>query len=435
MALRVLLADESTTIRKVIQLALQDFGVEVKAVPSGLDVAEVARLFNPDVVFADVLLQKRNGYEVCAELKRDATLRDIPVILMWNSFMAFDEGLAKTSAANDRLEKPFDVDTLRALILKHVPVAKGNPVASHLEFDPSPSAKLAAEVKAQANNEISARATTSLPEPPRPSRPASPPVPPHQDPPAAAAVPEWNMDSFDNIDDFAKQIEAAIPDPPQSQGTSREGDSSPEPFDAEGEERFESFSLSQSSDDQPEPKLSRLAATAGPESQPAGNVVSPLASGDELRSASMQEPKQQVRTEHRLKPESDVLPVEPEEPWTNHDINEFRLDLRGDDIEVAEPIVPILDEPPSISMDPDDTVVSGLELDDDRTTAGTQAQTQGAPAAQHKSASPATLEAHVREDLEKLVERLVRELLPEIAERVVKRELDRILDDQAGVNL
>ena len=54
MALRVLLADESTTIKKVMQLALQEFAVEVKAVRSGLDVSEVARSFSPDIVFADV---------------------------------------------------------------------------------------------------------------------------------------------------------------------------------------------------------------------------------------------------------------------------------------------------------------------------------------------------------------------------------------------
>ena len=91
MALRVLLADESTTIKKVMQLALQDFAVEVKAVHSGLDVTEVARGFAPDIVFADVLLQKKNGYEVCAELKRDSKLNSIPTVLMWSSFMDLDE--------------------------------------------------------------------------------------------------------------------------------------------------------------------------------------------------------------------------------------------------------------------------------------------------------------------------------------------------------
>ena len=68
MALRVLLADESSTIKKVMQLALQDFGVEVKSVPIGLDVSQAAKSFRPDIIFADVLLAKKSGYDVSAEL-------------------------------------------------------------------------------------------------------------------------------------------------------------------------------------------------------------------------------------------------------------------------------------------------------------------------------------------------------------------------------
>jgi CheY-like chemotaxis protein len=69
MALRVLLADESSTIKKVMQLALQDFGVEVKAVPIGVDVVQVAKSFEPDIIFADILLAKMNGYEVSKATK------------------------------------------------------------------------------------------------------------------------------------------------------------------------------------------------------------------------------------------------------------------------------------------------------------------------------------------------------------------------------
>src|SRR5690606_20789003 len=118
MALRVLLADESTTIKKVMQLALQDFAVEVKAVHVGIDVVEVARSFKPDVIFADILLQKKNGYEVSADLKRDEGLKSIPVVLMWSSFMDLDENLAQQSGADGRLEKPFDVENLRQQILE-----------------------------------------------------------------------------------------------------------------------------------------------------------------------------------------------------------------------------------------------------------------------------------------------------------------------------
>jgi CheY-like chemotaxis protein len=138
MALRVLLADESSTIKKVIQLALQDYGVEVKSVPVGLDVLTVAKTFKPDIIFADVLLAKKSGYEVSQELKSDAEMKNTPVILMWSGFMELDEDRAKRSLANDRLEKPFDAELLRSLVRKYVPRTQSNTVSTYLTFPPMP---------------------------------------------------------------------------------------------------------------------------------------------------------------------------------------------------------------------------------------------------------------------------------------------------------
>ena len=134
MALRVLLADESSTIKKVFQLALQDFAVEVRPVNIGVDVAMVAGSFKPDIVFADVLLQKKNGYDVCAELKADAHLRGIPVVLMWSGFMELDEDKFQASQANAQLEKPFDVQALRKLVTDLVPRTQNQSLSQFLTF-------------------------------------------------------------------------------------------------------------------------------------------------------------------------------------------------------------------------------------------------------------------------------------------------------------
>ncbi len=138
MALRVLLADESSTIKKVIQLSLQDFGVEVKAVPLGVDVIAVAKSFHPDIIFADVLLAKRNGYEVCGDLKNDAELKNIPVVLMWSGFMDIDEPKARAARPDRRLEKPFDAENIRKLVRELVPPTQGNVIASYLTFPELP---------------------------------------------------------------------------------------------------------------------------------------------------------------------------------------------------------------------------------------------------------------------------------------------------------
>lgn len=138
MGLRVLLADESSTIKRVIQLALQDFAVEVKSVPVGLDVVAVAKTFNPDIIFADVLLAKRSGYEVASDIKNESDLKKIPVVLMWSGFMELDESKVLASRVDGRLEKPFDPEQLRTLCKDLVPSLKANVISEYLTFPERP---------------------------------------------------------------------------------------------------------------------------------------------------------------------------------------------------------------------------------------------------------------------------------------------------------
>lgn len=163
MALRVLLADESATIKKVMQLALQDYGVEVRSVPIGLDVVPVAKSFKPDIIFADILLSKKNGYEVCAEVKADSVLSKIPFVLMWSGFMDYDQGRADKSGVNDRLEKPFDADKLRTLVKSLVPETNENIISNYITFpnlpeiqeDQKPEAKSIVDLEEQEKTNIS----------------------------------------------------------------------------------------------------------------------------------------------------------------------------------------------------------------------------------------------------------------------------------------
>lgn len=170
MALRVLLADESVTIKKVIQLALQDFAVEVKAVPVGLDVLEVSKSFQPDLVFADILLQKRSGYDVCRDLKKDAQTAAIPVILMWSSFMELDQKQVDACGADGRLEKPFEVEMLRKLVLDLVPRTRSQRLATFLEYP----ATIAAPLKAEIDAEKVQRQAAAVANPPASQTPTGP---------------------------------------------------------------------------------------------------------------------------------------------------------------------------------------------------------------------------------------------------------------------
>jgi len=174
MALRVLLADESSTIKKVFQLALQDFAVEVRPVNIGVDVLPVAKNFQPDIIFADVLLQKKSGYEVSAELKTDPALAKVPVVLMWSGFMELDEDKYQASHANGRLEKPFDVSTLRKLVSELVPKTQSQRMSQFLSFPKMPEMQEPPQPQAAPPKAEEEFQQVSIPKMKKPAAPAAP---------------------------------------------------------------------------------------------------------------------------------------------------------------------------------------------------------------------------------------------------------------------
>lgn len=135
MSLRVLLADESPSIKKAFELALQDYGVKIQIVQQGVDIKELFQSFSPDICFMDILLPKLNGYDACTELKADPSSKNTPVVLMWSGFMELDKAKYASSQANGDLEKPFETDTLRALVQNLVPKLGSNELSDHIVMD------------------------------------------------------------------------------------------------------------------------------------------------------------------------------------------------------------------------------------------------------------------------------------------------------------
>jgi len=201
MPLRVLLADESPTIKKVIQISLQDFAVDLKTVQLGIDVLQVTKQFQPDIIFADVLLQKRNGYETTSDLKNDPTTKHIPVILMWSGFMDLDEAKFKESRADAQLEKPFDADTIRALVKKLVQKTQSHTLSNYLEF---PTLTFQEDEGQDSQQEHSSE--THVQE--DGLRDSNDELPYEANATSESNSNTWNMDSFEDIDQFRSNMGA-----------------------------------------------------------------------------------------------------------------------------------------------------------------------------------------------------------------------------------
>lgn len=116
MGYKLLLADDSITIQKVVELIIGDEGFELKITGDGQEALKVCREYKPDIVLADVEMPKMNGYELCRNIKSDPKLHATPVILLIAAFDVFDEQKAVEVKADRHLPKPFGKDEFLTMI-------------------------------------------------------------------------------------------------------------------------------------------------------------------------------------------------------------------------------------------------------------------------------------------------------------------------------
>jgi CheY-like chemotaxis protein len=113
---KLLLADDSPTVQKVISLTFEDEGMEVVSASDGTEALRVLEEQRPDILLADVWMPGPNGYELCERVKHDARLRHIPVVLLVSKFEPFNEAEARRVGADTVLTKPFQ--SIRDLVSK-----------------------------------------------------------------------------------------------------------------------------------------------------------------------------------------------------------------------------------------------------------------------------------------------------------------------------
>jgi CheY-like chemotaxis protein len=128
MSRRILLADDSVTIQKVIELTFMDEDFAVTAVSNGDEALARLAEVQPDLVIADVHMPGANGYEVCRRAK--AWRAGVPVLLLVGTFEPFDEGEMRAAGADAHLKKPFDSQELLSLVHELLARAPGAPAAA-----------------------------------------------------------------------------------------------------------------------------------------------------------------------------------------------------------------------------------------------------------------------------------------------------------------
>jgi CheY-like chemotaxis protein len=124
---KLLVADDSLTIQKVIRLALSNEGYEIQAISDGADALQQISVFRPDLVLIDVSLPTRTAFEIKRELNAMDEFENTRFILMSSAFEKIDETQAAEVKFHGRLTKPFDPAHLRQVLQEvlNAPAASG----------------------------------------------------------------------------------------------------------------------------------------------------------------------------------------------------------------------------------------------------------------------------------------------------------------------
>lgn len=119
--LKVLVVDDSNTIRKTAETLLSKAGCQVVTATDGFDSLAKIADHQPDVIFVDIMMPRLDGYQTCALIKHNKELRSTPVIMLSSKDGLFDKAKGRIVGADDYLTKPFSKNELFDALEKYAP--------------------------------------------------------------------------------------------------------------------------------------------------------------------------------------------------------------------------------------------------------------------------------------------------------------------------
>jgi CheY-like chemotaxis protein len=207
----ILLADDSLTIQKVVELTFADTSYAVVAVSSGEELLEKLPECQPDLVICDVIMPGKDGYEVCQEIKSTPATLHIPVILLTGTFEPFDRDRALAAGCSEIITKPFEarklVETVEELLGGAAPAAAPAAEEVPTQFDATTPAGFDMSAAEQP-----APAAAGLAEP----TPAAPePEPPVESAEEANSGLDFTTSGFAEMEAAAVDEHEMVPEAPQ----------------------------------------------------------------------------------------------------------------------------------------------------------------------------------------------------------------------------
>ncbi len=122
---KVLVIDDSNTIRRSAEIFLKQGGHEVVLAEDGFDALAKVSDYQPHLIFCDILMPRLDGYQTCAIIKRNARFSGVPIVMLSSKDGVFDKARGRMVGAQDYLTKPFTKDQLLQAVQQFGKVTQG----------------------------------------------------------------------------------------------------------------------------------------------------------------------------------------------------------------------------------------------------------------------------------------------------------------------
>lgn len=129
-SLKVMVIDDSKTIRRTAETLLKKVGCNVITAVDGFDALAKIADNRPDIIFVDIMMPRLDGYQTCALIKNNTAFRSTPVIMLSSKDGLFDKAKGRIVGSDQYLTKPFSKEELLGAIRAHVPQSDKNVVGA-----------------------------------------------------------------------------------------------------------------------------------------------------------------------------------------------------------------------------------------------------------------------------------------------------------------
>jgi twitching motility two-component system response regulator PilG len=116
---RILVVDDSATIRRSAETMLAKEGCEVITAENGFEALSKITRYRPDLIFIDIMMPRLDGYQTCAIIKNNAEFRNIPVVMLTSKDGLFDMARGRVVGSDQYLTKPFTREELLGAVKQH----------------------------------------------------------------------------------------------------------------------------------------------------------------------------------------------------------------------------------------------------------------------------------------------------------------------------